>query len=273
MDARAPEMPWTALELAATAAECQDMDEVRNHLLPALAAATGAELAIYHQISLDEDVQEYGVAWPDDERWATSLAAYPAVMHHSPLVRHFLAVGRPGVVSLGQLVTTAEWHRNPVYCESHRMLGVEDHLALVLCLDGGRGHAVTLARPRGSFATEDHLLLGLLAPHLRAAVRRSLAHPVGYRVLRTVPEPAWTLRTGPAVPRPDGPVLTDREREVLSHAGTGRTSQQMSRDLGIAPRTVDKHLENAFRKLQASCRSDAVQRLLELGMGLDGPAR
>jgi len=56
--------------------------------------------------------------------------------------------------------------------------------------------------------------------------------------------------------------LTDRERECLRLVHAHMNSKQIARQLGIRPSTVDRHCENAARKLQASGRVDAALLLL-----------
>jgi LuxR family quorum sensing-dependent transcriptional regulator len=52
--------------------------------------------------------------------------------------------------------------------------------------------------------------------------------------------------------------LTEREREVLSWAANGKSAWETSEILHIAKRTVDEHTQNAFRKLGAVNRTQAV---------------
>ena len=56
--------------------------------------------------------------------------------------------------------------------------------------------------------------------------------------------------------------LTDRERECLRLVHAHMNSKQIARHLGIKPSTVDRHCENAARKLNASGRIDAALLLL-----------
>ena len=56
--------------------------------------------------------------------------------------------------------------------------------------------------------------------------------------------------------------LTDRERECLRLVHAHLNSKQIARRLGIKPSTVDRHCENAARKLNASGRVDAALLLL-----------
>ncbi|MDX6267883.1 MAG: hypothetical protein QOD70_2623 [Frankiales bacterium] len=54
--------------------------------------------------------------------------------------------------------------------------------------------------------------------------------------------------------------LTTRERQVLDLVAEGRTNQAIGHELQMSPRTVAKHLEHVYRKLEVSCRVQAVAR-------------
>lgn len=56
--------------------------------------------------------------------------------------------------------------------------------------------------------------------------------------------------------------LTDRERECLRLVHAHLNSKQIARRLGIKPSTVDRHCENAARKLNAAGRVDAALLLV-----------
>ncbi len=55
-----------------------------------------------------------------------------------------------------------------------------------------------------------------------------------------------------------GPVLTDREREVLLCVRDGLANKQIARKLGITERTVKAHLTNVFQRLGVSDRTQAA---------------
>lgn len=67
------------------------------------------------------------------------------------------------------------------------------------------------------------------------------------------PSPQWAMTVGP-----DGRarVVTPREREVLAHIERGLSNRQIGIELGIAMRTVDKHVENLMRKFDVRNRRD-----------------
>ena len=63
-----------------------------------------------------------------------------------------------------------------------------------------------------------------------------------------------------------GVLLTGRELAVLDMAADGLISTAIARRLGISPRTVGKHLEQAYRKLGTNDRVSAVLRARSLGL-------
>lgn len=60
--------------------------------------------------------------------------------------------------------------------------------------------------------------------------------------------------------------LTAREREVLEHLVWGRTSRQISDDLGITANTVRTHIHKIFRKLDVHSRLEAVVHAVRHGL-------
>lgn len=60
---------------------------------------------------------------------------------------------------------------------------------------------------------------------------------------------------------PVNPALTLTEEAVLRQVATGATSREVSVALGIAPTTVDQHVEAARRKLGAATRLEAAMRV------------
>ncbi len=107
---------------------------------------------------------------------------------------------------------------------------------------------VALGRPGRPFSDVEHDVLELVAEPLTAALRR----------LR---------ERDRAMPRPDGDgagdvPLTVRERQVVGLVARGRTNDAIAHELAVSPRTVAKHLEHVYRKLEVAGRAAAVARLL-----------
>ena len=57
---------------------------------------------------------------------------------------------------------------------------------------------------------------------------------------------------------PDGPVLSPREREVLTLIAAGRSIPAMAKELFLAPSTVKTHVQRLYEKLGVSDRGAAV---------------
>ena len=60
--------------------------------------------------------------------------------------------------------------------------------------------------------------------------------------------------------------LTSREMQILRGVAKGHTTKRLSRDLGLAAPSIETHLSNIFRKLNAANRGEAVSSALKLGL-------
>ncbi|EIE97040.1 response regulator transcription factor [Saccharomonospora glauca] len=70
-------------------------------------------------------------------------------------------------------------------------------------------------------------------------------------------------------PRVSSEGLTAREREVLTLIGTGLSNTDIARRLHIARTTVKTHINNAFAKIGARNRADAVRYAYRAGLVRD----
>lgn len=68
-------------------------------------------------------------------------------------------------------------------------------------------------------------------------------------------------------PTPLFPMLTEREREILTLIAQGKNNQTIARELFLSPKTVANHVSNIFAKLQVADRSEAIIRARDAGMG------
>lgn len=60
--------------------------------------------------------------------------------------------------------------------------------------------------------------------------------------------------------------LTDRERDVLSWAANGKTTEETALILGISPDTATGYIKSAMRKLDAVSKTQAVVRAITEGL-------
>jgi LuxR family maltose regulon positive regulatory protein len=61
-------------------------------------------------------------------------------------------------------------------------------------------------------------------------------------------------------------MLSDRERKILDALARGLSSKQIARELGIAPRTVERQVENLRNKLNARNTPHLVAKALSRGL-------
>lgn len=60
--------------------------------------------------------------------------------------------------------------------------------------------------------------------------------------------------------------LTRREREVVVLTSAGLTSKEVALQIALAPRTVERHLENARHKMGARNRAHLIVKASEAGV-------
>ncbi|MEQ1599435.1 MAG: XrtB/PEP-CTERM-associated transcriptional regulator EpsA [Methylotenera sp.] len=93
-----------------------------------------------------------------------------------------------------------------------------------------------------------HSVLGLLMPHVDAALRRV--------------ESMETTIQEDTISDLQIAGLSEREQEILHWVKTGKTNFEIGMILTISPNTVKNHLKRIFQKLDVSCRAQAVARYI-----------
>ncbi|MGH2840440.1 MAG: response regulator transcription factor [Solirubrobacteraceae bacterium] len=65
---------------------------------------------------------------------------------------------------------------------------------------------------------------------------------------------------------PVGPVLTEREQEVLAGVASGATNREIALTLHLSPHTIKEHTSALYRKLDVRNRAEAVQVAQRMGL-------
>jgi DNA-binding NarL/FixJ family response regulator len=111
---------------------------------------------------------------------------------------------------------------------------------------GATGYLLKDSPPSALIAAIEEVLEGG-APMSPSIARKAL------QLLRSapVPEPAAQTETFD---------LTKRELEILEKIAEGQNYQQIADVIFVSPKTVRKHIENIYRKLQVHNKMEAVQK-------------
>jgi two-component system, NarL family, response regulator NreC len=76
--------------------------------------------------------------------------------------------------------------------------------------------------------------------------------------------------------QPSSPIparsITAREREVLVRIAQGQSNKAIARDLGVSPKTIEKHRTNMMRKLQLHNAAAITMYAIRNGLDGSGPA-
>lgn len=130
------------------------------------------------------------------------------------------------------------WGRHPLAADAcfGGLMGRQDSLCIGFRNGADGVVQLVLDRWTGPFDDRDVAVLRMVAPLLARLARERLT---------------------PQLPTS----LTTQERRVLSHVAAGRSNGEIAEALFVAPSTVRKHLENAYRKLGVTSRVAAVARL------------
>ena len=129
---------------------------------------------------------------------------------------------------------------SPLYVNCYRKYDVYDDMQFTIVHEGRLLGLLTLYRTRidGAFATDDMFYMRALGMHLNAVMHRILtpapATPVVNQAHLTVLQKKYAL--------------TGRETEILSHLYRFESNTEIADALGIRDNTLQKHLQNLFRK-------------------------
>ncbi len=173
-------------------------------------------------------------------------AIFHSYHHEFALGRTPDAVG--GVILIGDVATDRAWRATAFYNEWCREVHIEPQAAIVLSAPGSRVRRrlmIDLADDAGrTFGIRERTLLTLIHPALLRQIALAEATQERERALG----------------------LTPREREILDRVRDGLTNGEIATQLFVSPSTIRSHLENAFRKLGAHTRTEAIARLAEIAV-------
>lgn len=236
------------LDLVGEAYAVLDLESFAPRVLEAVRAAVPAEWSSLNALGPDPSVRSVVVPPVPVHLYDV----YAKLAHEHPIVQYMARTGDGSPTRISDVVDRPTFHATAVYREVYAQLGVEHQVAFSLPAPAGHMLAIVLSR-RGDndFTDEECELLARARPHLIQAYRNALEHT------------ALLMQVGlaPALPPADLPAygLTEREAAVIRRVASGRSNRDIAEELELSTRTVQKHLERAYRKLGVSSRSEAAR--------------
>lgn len=210
---------------------------------------------------------------------------FAAYAHQHPLIAHFAQTGDQGAYRISDFITQRQLHATELYDYIYRPISTEYQLAITIGPPPRAGAMIglTVNRATRDFTVSERALLELVAPHFRATLQRlsdrALIEAALAAAARDDDDPTTFTAAGafaalggrgqaervdPAMLRVLG--LTRRQAEILALASRGETTAAIAGELGISPRTVEKHFEAIYERLNVANRPQAIVRALELTM-------
>ncbi|HWE91511.1 MAG TPA: helix-turn-helix transcriptional regulator [Pseudonocardiaceae bacterium] len=216
-------------------------------VLPALADLVGCDVVTYNEISLSPRAVRYQ-DFPHGALAPASGQVFAQLVHQHPLVNYYQRTGDPRPVKISDFLDRRRFHALGLYAEFFAKIPVDYQLAVTVSDPRQVVIGIALNRSGMDFAESDREILATLRGPLLTGLLRARTRARTRRALR--------------VAEVDGLAgLTPGERRVLEMVALGRTNQAIAHLLEVSPRTVAKHLEHTYRKLDVDNRAAAVARL------------
>jgi DNA-binding CsgD family transcriptional regulator len=207
-------------------------------------------------------MRQVDVGWAEGGFIPKRLEAYAALAHEHPFIQYQRSATPRQTAELlvvSQLVGGREWRNSRIYSESQHPLGCDDQCLLLLGLDHRDFSAFTIGRPGRPFNEREIAIVDLIRPHLKAAAERTRRSRASYGAIQVMPSPREVMIETPQLKSSSAAAaLTPREIKVLYALLDGRSARSAARQLCISPRTYTTHLNTIYRKLDASCRGEAL---------------
>jgi DNA-binding CsgD family transcriptional regulator len=229
-----------------------ELPQFRRCLISALARAVPSDWVSLNDIGPDPaDL----VVVVEPRMTPEEFETFGRLSHQNPLVAHYVQTGNGRPYRISDVVDTAKFHRTELYRDFYEPRGIKHQIAFTLPARRNRLLGVALSRRNSDFSDTERALLDRARPFLVEGYRNAITHS-GAPVY---PSPAEALP-----PSAHGLGLTPREYEVLSETAAGRSAVAVGELLSLSPRTVQKHLERAYRKVGVGGRLAATAAMRQL---------
>lgn len=191
-----------------------------------------------------------GVHWPEPE--SSPLRRLPRNLDEVPLVPEIARRINSETLRISDIWSRREWHGKRIYSELYRPNGGEYQMVMPLSFAspgsagtaGRRIESLSLVRADSDFTDRERAMLDEFGRHVRGAMRM-------LRRATTTPSRRSAARFG----------LTARQGDALLALADGSSIRYAAAQLGVTPKTLENHLQAAYRRLGVSNRTAALSHL------------
>ena len=241
------------LALAEDVIGLTDLDEFRTGLLEALRRAVPSEYASLNDLGPEpDDATVIGI--PEPALTPESVEAFVRHREENPIARYFARTRDGRAYRFSDLITRRELRALALYQQVYAPLGIEHQIAFTLPTSPNRLLAVALSRTEHNYTNRERELLNRARPLLIQTFRNAIAqHELQTKLTRTRDGTDMTdalINAG----------LTDREAQIINQLAHGQSKRDIATTLNISTRTVAKHLERCFGKLDVNTQSTAAAK-------------
>ncbi|MDO4492159.1 MAG: helix-turn-helix transcriptional regulator [Lachnospiraceae bacterium] len=154
------------------------------------------------------------------------------------------------LVRESDLFSPQERQSGPMYENCYRKFNVDDIMHLTVVYNQKFLGIISLFRRKDEdcFSNDDVFILRALGEHLNA---------VFYKILSTVS--LSKENTGNLPELKETFSLTDREYQIVERTFRFQTPEEIAEEMDIRPNTLQKHLQNIFRKMQVTSRWELLK--------------
>jgi DNA-binding CsgD family transcriptional regulator len=217
--------------------------------------------------------------WPVGTDLPNFMPLYEPLWRQNPVGQRYGDADHCDVARVSDCISHSELERTEFYNEYMQPAHLSAYMTGYMGPTDGYRLALTAFRERGDFTVQERNRLEIIRRHVVRAFRTSitlgkatgrpvrahdlLEHPSlpGGHVIRERHGPFRSLMTKQHLT----PKLSRRESEVLHWVCNGKTNPEIGLILGCSARTVQKHMEHIFQKLDVTSRTAAGMEAVRLG--------
>lgn len=255
---------WSDLErMIFEVHEAKSIDDLREWILHQLPSQIGSHFASWNAHNEHMYLTEVRNSSSHEVSVGQKVAVLNEALPSHPCFQYFMDFSTGQVRYIDTVERTRDhaaddvYHATPFYQLMARHFQIEDQLLMHVGVEGGDGVILTF-HFLDLVSAAVHLQTAILRGHIVVQYHRLCDREVGRSQSDEIL--LEKLRTQ----------LTKRERQVLLPLCEGKSNGEIALELGVSSRTIDKHVEHIFQKLNLRNRTTVIAKFAALVHGSTG---